>query len=40
MTKKQLRQMGIDPNDFDVIIEDEEIIDVDCVILDDDDEED
>ena len=38
MTKKQLKQMGIDPDDFEVILDDLDILDETTVI--DEDEED
>ncbi len=41
MTKKQMRQMGIDPDDFDCILEQEEVMDyLDDFVLAGDDEED
>jgi len=41
MTKKQMRQMGIDPDDFDCILEQEEVMDYldDLVLAEYDDEE-
>ena len=38
MTKKQLKQMGINPDDFEVILDDLDILDETTVI--DEDEED
>lgn len=41
MTKKQMKQMGIDPDDFECILDQEEVMDYldDLVLADDDDEE-
>ena len=38
MTKKQLKQMGIDPDDFEVILDDLDILD-DTTIIDEDEED-
>ncbi len=38
MTKKQLKAMGIDPDDFEVILDDGDVID-EAVIFNDDEEE-
>ena len=41
MTKKQMRQMGIDPDDFECILDQEEVMDYldDLVLAEYDDEE-
>jgi len=40
MTRKQMKEMGIDPNDFIILLEDEDIINIeDAIIIDDEDEE-
>jgi len=36
MTKKQLRQMGINPDEFDIIYEDSDVIFDECVVVEDD----
>lgn len=40
MTKKQLKQMGINPDEFDIIYEDSDVIFDECVVVEDDYEED
>ena len=41
MTKQMMRQMGIDPDDFECILDQEEVMDYldDLVLAEDDDEE-
>lgn len=42
MTAKQMRQMGIDPDDFECILDEEDILGGyfdDCLVIDDDEEE-
>lgn len=36
MTKKQLRQMGINPDEFDIIYDDSDVIFDECVVVEDD----
>jgi len=40
MTKKQMRQMGIDPNDFECILDQEDVMDyLDDLVLAEEEEE-
>lgn len=39
MTKKQLKQMGIDPDDFEVILDDLDILDETTVVFEDEEED-
>ena len=39
MTKKQMKQMGIEYGDFDVILEDEDIVYDEYVLINEDEEE-
>ena len=36
MTKKQLKQMGINPDEFDIIYDDSDVIFDECVVVEDD----
>lgn len=39
MTKAQMRKLGIRPEDFDVILDDTDVCDVECIVLDDEDDD-
>jgi len=39
MTKKQLKAMGIDPHEFEVILDDSDVVDVETIDIDDEENE-